>query len=218
MAEKPILFSGPMVRAILDGRKTQTRRVVKHDPFFGKPDRGNAFVDGGPQSPYLHNPQDGGEYGDETVQRVYPAYQVGDTLWVRETWAEFDKPPKVEYRADCDHYEYGLATIRRDDLAVPRVIDRWRPSIFMPRWASRIALEVTDVRCQRLQEISEEDAVAEGCSGHDGEGPYISAFGGRRIINNFAALWDTLNAKRGYGWDSNPWVWAYTFKVLEVRR
>lgn len=220
MKEKPILFSSAMVRAILEGRKTQTRRVVKllSDP----PTRSGIIYDH--LSTGCWHVQRGAVWADEdgNCYDCKPAartpYQPGDTLWVRETWAEFDKHPKVEYRADCDHYEYGLATIRRDDLAVPRVIDRWRPSIFMPRWASRITLEVTDVRCQRVQEISEEDAVAEGCSGHDGEGPYISAFGGRRIINNFAALWDTLNAKRGYGWDSNPWVWAYTFKVLEVRR
>jgi hypothetical protein len=166
MKEKPILFSSAMVRAILEGRKTQTRRVVRLEPGgngYGMLCRAGRYIEVGAYGP-TWIPIGGGprELCPRDVWMQYAAYQPGDTLWVRETWAEFDKPPKVEYRADCDHYEYGLATIRRDDLAVPRVIDRWRPSIFMPRWASRITLEVTDVRVQRVQEISEDDAVAEG--------------------------------------------------------
>lgn len=154
--ERPILFSGPMVKAILAGKKTQTRRLVKA-PRGSEPS--HAGVDFG-----------------------CPYGQLFDRLWVRESWqcnhADQDRS-KVNYRADG-----------RDRLL-------WTPSIHMPRWASRITLEVTDVRVQRLQDISEEDAKAEGAEGREA----------------FASLWDAINGNRA-SWASNPWTWAIGFRVL----
>jgi hypothetical protein len=137
-------------------------------------------------------------------------YEVGQQLWVRETWADTfkqqwhdnngicapDKLTEVAYRATQEF------PIRVDDEWLVDSSDmKWRPSIFMPRWASRITLEITDVRVQRIQEISEEDVHEEGIP-YNNEVP----------IESFEAGWDHLNARRGYSWESNPWVWAISFK------
>jgi hypothetical protein len=124
---------------------------------------------------------------------------------VREAWAPNDPPSGYIYKADDAS---GHAS---------RIFGvKWRPSIFMPRSVSRLTLELTDVRVQRLQEISEEDARAEGCQNNhtakwpSGDPGFIHDVHRR----NFARLWDEINAKRGYPWESNPWVWALTFKVV----
>lgn len=176
--ERPILFSGPMVRAILAGTKTQTRRVVKVEP--GKLDVGE-----NPACPY--------------------GVPGGSRLWVRETWyddnATRDAEPIPTSHDDFIHYRAdGEAHDQFEELDG---FLRWRPSIFMPRWASRITLEVTEVRVERLQEITEADAWAEGIAAHV-----------VRPIHDYAALWDSLNAKRGFGWDTNPWVWVVSFRRL----
>ena len=172
--ERPILFSAPMVRAILDGSKTQTRRVAKE--FNGMPN-----LDGILRR-YPH--QNGCPYG-----------KPGDRLWVRETWAhERDgtgcpDDTGILYRATdpgWDDEETGL---------------RWRPSIYMPRRASRILLEITDVRVQRLQEIGDEDARAEGCE------PFAYP------RDRFQGLWDTIHGSGA--WHANPWVWAITFRRIQ---
>lgn len=140
MKERPILFSGPMVRAILDGRKKMTRRVVKYPPF---------------------DSCDEGILSEWAIGNIACPYgQKGDRLWVRETW----KPINHAQRTDETYVRYaadeGLLAIKHEmKMDVPT---KWRPSIFMPRWASRIRLEVTDVRVERLNDISEEDAIAEG--------------------------------------------------------
>lgn len=195
--ERPILFSGPMVRAILDGRKTQTRRVVKplidsdrlnaeqwpaHSPFVG--------VDG------IWRWKNGKVSWSDNDRRC-PFGDPGDRLWVRETWRRHPDQPggTVWYRAD---------PMVEDCVARSTPGWKWTTSIFMPRWASRITLEITEVRVQRLQEISEEDALAEGV---------------RSQIKHSAAfsdLWDSINATRGHGWETNPWVWALTFKRVDV--
>lgn len=196
--ERPIIFSGPMVRAIRDGRKTQTRRIIKPHP-----------VDVVTFLTRDNSPT--GEYGlcfhpRVVSKRMQCPYGVpGDRLWVRETWA---------YRYNDDgapvsptQYLYA-ATDSWDGRRVP--------SIHMPRCASRVLLEITDVRAQRVQEISEEDAIAEGvsCAG----GIWFGAGEPREAPRAaFAALWDSINAKRGFGWVVNPWVWAISFKVVEVR-
>ena len=181
--ERPILFSGPMVRAILEGRKTQTRRVVKFDPCPSSyamvshyDGLGNVVLTDGS---YLRCP-----YG-----------QPGDRLWVRETWAhrrwmlgDASPDPTTVYRADSD------------DL---RGCDRWRPSIHMPRWASRITLEVVSVRVERLQDISEEDAMAEGVA-------LAENYRGR--LAHFAGLWEQINDLGS--WNANPWVWVVEFRKL----
>ena len=171
MKEYPIIFSGPMVRAILDGRKTQTRRVIKPQP------KGEFCRYG------FHMPTQA-IWTDLTVVSC-PYGQPGDLLWVRETFAAAGDQSWVEYRADCDS----------------KVI-RWRPSIHMPRSASRLTLRITDVRVQRVQEISEEDARAEGTTGLAG------------AMTGFPYLWESINAKRGYGWNTNPWVWAISFERI----
>ena len=189
VSEHPILFGGPMVRAILDGLKTMTRRVVKpQPPENGLPVR---FWYGWPGV---------APSGEDNNVLVSP-YRRGGLLWVRETWAKVpwhgvEDSCKYLYRADDPpSYEWD-----------PERGDRWSPSIFMPREASRITLRVTDVRVERLQDITEEDAVREGVQAI----PEAPASLTDRTA--FARLWDSLNAKRGHGWDVNPWVWVIAFE------
>lgn len=183
MTDRPILFSGPMVRAILEGRKTQTRRLISTKPrgHLG----GVNLFDGTWTDDYVLDP------GNVEWRQQIVRYAVGDRLWVRETWSE-----RLE----------GEAAIYRADAELPIV---WRPSIFMPRWASRLTLTVTDVRVQRLQEISRDDVIAEGITEREGE-PIAAVVAGWH--EPYAALWDSLNAKRA-PWASNPWVVAVTFTV-----
>lgn len=167
---KPILFSTAMVQAILDNRKSMTRRVSKTMPY----------------------------------PNIKPPYQPGDILWVRETWAvPYNPTTGYAYRASCHDDALDLF--------------KWRPSIFMPRSAARIWLKVTDIRVERLRAITPHDAWLEGC----------------RIGNSFAwedhlpdlqqmcrdiafvSLWDSINKKRGHGWDTNPWVWVISFERID---
>ena len=211
MAEKPIIYSGWSVRAILENRKRQTRRVVKllSDPPERNGDRYDRLSTGCwhvPDGAVWEN-EDGQHYDCKPAARC--PYPVGTRLWVRETWAtRSDLGKHVEYRAS--HQEPA----ERPFAHIYDEKTRWRSPMFMPRWASRITLEVTDVRVQRVQEISAADAVAEGVMATEFWTPDLV----RPCRAAFRKLWDSLNAKRGFGWDSNPWVWAYTFKVLEVRR
>lgn len=212
MTDKPILFSGPMVRALLEGRKTQTRRVLTPQPDKGK----TAFVQlarDGRNYAVVHSSH---SYGDQVMAE--PVIAVGYRLWVREAWhtsqAYEDLPPRnmggeepVLYAADDRLRTNGWSSA---DWRQGRL----RVGIHMPRWASRLTLIVTDVRVQRVQEISEGDVYAEGAM----ERPSGPRFGSDvtardNAHRHFRALWDTLNARRGFGWDVNPWVAAYTFTV-----
>lgn len=207
--EKPILFSGPMVRAILQGSKSQTRRVINPQPTHFHKFGGHALV------PCKSKPEGTPPptCGDEIECRY--GY-VGGRLWVRETWAHLadlrTRDPgtaalasRCFYRAD---YPTGL---NHDDNPAEDL--KWRPSIFMPRNLSRLSLEITDVRVERLQEITGRDAFKEGCNArmadgqlaHAGDHPSYS-------ISEFHQGWNKLNAKRGYSWESNPWVWVISFK------
>lgn len=193
---KPIIFSTPMVQAILAGRKTMTRRVMKKPPCK----EADRFIKIGIFAHYKPTARFGNEKANAVCDRDIP-YAVGDTLWVRETWCEF---PKGVY-----HYMADSGAVRDEHFHQLTDI-KWRPSIFMPHEAARIFLRVTDVRAERLLDISEDDAIAEGCRGTTLDGvPFISARG------SFHALWDNLNAKRGYGWDTNPWVWVISFERSE---
>lgn len=217
MKERPILFSGAMIRAILDGTKSQTRRVVKPQPDPSEYDGMYMWSPPGsdPSGPVKY------AWGAVTHQRLptCPYGQPGDRLWVRETWALV---PDTAYRGSegvqqaINPYIKGEAAIYRADWDRSGPGTRWRPSIHMPRWASRITLEITDVRVQRVQEISEADAQREGWnwSNHDLTQAYdpVSMDTARRW---FGDLWDSINAKRGYDWASNPWVWALTFKRVQ---
>lgn len=185
MKEHPILFSGPMVRAILAGTKTQTRRVVKPQPVL-PPDIDPAILPAA------------WEAGEIDVRCPYGV--PGDRLYCRETWAPFDETAMRDRDPSMIFY-------RADDERQMETDGSWRPSIHMPRWASRITLEITDVRVERVREISEADAYAEGCN-DDGH-PYISPFGGRAVLNNYAALWNQINGARpGCAWADNPYVWC----------
>jgi hypothetical protein len=204
-------FSGPMVRAIREDRKTQTRRLIKPQPDrklkAGEGDPGFWFVES------YHSPAWKCPYG-----------KPGDRLWVRETWKAFLKaskhntggfkaydpsPSKVtsrlEFRADQNEEQ-----ARRD-------LTKWRPSIFMPRWASRITLEVTGVRVERLQEISEADAKAEGIEElSHGFRDYLKRDVQMDAVSSYESLWESINGAGS--WDANPWVWVIEFKRLEEAR
>lgn len=185
--ERPILFSEPMVKAILEGRKTQTRRVIKPQPER----LGEVVWDFGSEETCFIGDESAREYLLYNARNPYGwAYHDGtaDRLWVRETWRHYKLENRTSYRADGEEDVTPLLT--------------WRPSIHMPRWASRITLEITDVRVERVQEISLGDIRAEGLDPL----PVVNPRG------DFADLWDSINLKRGYGWDQNPWVWVICFK------
>lgn len=207
MTDRPILFSGPMVRAIIEERKTQTRRVLRIPEGFSF---SGTVVDNIGKIHVVFESQ----YHDTGTGRLAP-YQVGDRLWVREAFADSGCSWPPHYMADGP-----LPSIsERHDAGLLKV----HPSIHMPRRASRLTLGVTAVRVQRLQDISEDDAKAEGIERlRSGRGYYDPTvpkaavrFGGyfRTAVNAFGALWDAINGKRpGCAWDDNPWVMAITFK------
>lgn len=202
ITEKPVLFSGEMVRAILRGNKTQTRRVMKPQPNDGwwpaSYGEVHKLVDGLPDPDKVIG---WGPCDDEGLEAYASKYgRPGDRLWVRETFDEGIGHGHVIYRATCD-----------DTHA--RNVEKWRPSIFMPRWASRLTLEVTEVRVERVQDISEDDILAEGIQNPIGDLPgFVSPVYYREC---FERLWDSINAKRGHPWESNPWVWVVEFKRIK---
>jgi hypothetical protein len=212
MKERPILFSGPMVKAILEGRKTQTRRVIKNldgiwrlvETNYSRDEPNKALI------------QD--EYGDYNDMPC-PYGKVRDHLWVKETygvaWNEgafID--PSINYRAT--HERFPIVKDETMDLwkkfyLKPRKKvwkpEKWKSSRFMPRWASRINLEITGIRVERVQDISEEDALK------DGGWNYNSCPVHKSPVAAFAMLWDSINWKK-YPWASNPYVWCIEFKKI----
>ena len=237
MKERPILFNAPMVRAILEGRKTMTRRVVKpqieefkqHTPDKHSPKHPKPYLDaycGEPKtsanprgvSPNWHWWTRDNRPGECVAKCHYG--QPGDRLWVRETWGLMCHHDPSDWCAGSIRgvpeselvEQYSIEHAANWNL--PSESAYWRPSIFMPRWASRITLEVADVRVQRVQDITEEDAKAEGVDGGGPVGHIPTCLEMGRHRYQFCHLWDSINSKRGFGWDSNPWVWAITFKQL----
>lgn len=201
MKERPIIFTSESVRAILDGRKTQTRRIVKHIPMLGEPLAWCAAAKA--QEPgWVHI------VGDH--RRFCPYGQPGDRLWVREAF--FDH--SFDGEKDVTMIEYRASEWERDGDG-----GGWSPSIHMPRWASRIVLEITGVRVERLQEITEIDAQAEGVLEMDGQLNDLALVRRAKAIGEcvedgrvwFAELWDSINGKRA-SWESNPWVWVIEFR------
>lgn len=194
MEEKPILFSGEMVNAILDGRKTQTRRALKKQPIDILPMKvPNMWVTLETRDPN-HGKIIGCRYG-----------RTGDRLWVREAWR--DGRAGIVYKAD-------IPTELQKDFS-------WKPSIHMKRAASRIALQIVNLRAERLQAISAADVIAEGIK-KSADGDYwlapldgVPDYPWLHPVPAYASLWNELNAKRGYGWDVNPWVWVIEFKVVQ---
>ena len=204
---RPILFSGPMVRAILDGRKTQTRRIVK-----AKDSDSSRCI----TLPMLMKNvnewrlQDGRWFGidgyDTLVFCDCPYGHVGDRLWVRENWRECGSGQRQDGKIPSTPVPVVYAA--DDDAEGP-----WRPSIFMPRWASRITLELVSIRIERLREISHEDATAEGIE-RSGKG--WKDYGGNTQqwmspATSFQTLWMSINGHEN--WSANPWVWVVGFKV-----
>lgn len=208
---KPILFSTPMVKAILEGRKSQTRRVVKPQPE-GLP----MYCYAGSHKANIGKWHHGGK-------RYTPPCHGDDILWVRETWyyemhmydpSEGDALHRYIYKASSPDYPVNVGVGQQG----------WRPSIHMPKEAARLWLTVKEVRVERLQDITEEDAEHEGVSGLDdacycnnGWSPtyYDPDSGGSPIFRDgFIALWDSINGKK-YPWESNPYVWAISFERRE---
>ena len=244
-AERPIIFSAEMVRAILSGRKTQTRRVIKPQPT----DAGLVWVE---SAEGFAAWVDEMLTLDEGRQRRCPYGKPGDRLWVRETWAQISNGPDcVDENGTCPcdgcHFEYKADTGANypgewdADMGADPAYPKWRPSIHMFRWASRINLRLKAVRVERVQEITPADTLLEGidlpiprnCDASpppDGYNQWPKAKqedwiqGMARTvymcrcadiddhIQAFRALWDSINAKRGFGWDANPWVWVLAFE------
>ena len=187
MTERPIIMTSESVRAILDGRKTMTRRVMKPQPVV-----------------VVHNPSINQDvykfkhhvwFSDEPAQAAYapcPYGVPGDRLWVREKF-KIGQGRSIVYFDTPSRWAEGMS---------------WKRSIFMPRWASRITLEVVNVRVERITDISDSDCYAEGIVSLQNDilgEPYYS----------FKDLWDSINAKRGYPWSSNPWVWVIEFRKVK---
>ncbi|WP_241301101.1 hypothetical protein [Burkholderia cenocepacia] len=208
MTERPILFSGPMVRAILEGRKTQTRRIVSPPNGYRWLDlNAGTMVNNGGHKKHI----------TDLPRRLGAS---GDRLWVRET-------------CRADELNSGLDGVRYPADGAFRAIDdasdaagRWVelyayrgqtgatvPAIHMPRWASRITLEITGVRAERLQSIEWDEAIAEGIRDPRRAARRVDPIDG--TVAQFRQLWDGLNAARGHGWDTNPWVWVVAFRRIE---
>ena len=228
MKERPILFSTEMVRALLDGRKTMTRRLVKPQPS---------------KDDYTLWTQNGGDKKDNGKHRwgkvlnnlleadkemfSCPYGQIGDILWVRETWADLrgmgfsidDFPRLVAYKADSK--DEGLEIAKEYGI-------KWKPSIFMPRSASRISLRITNIRVERLNDITEEDAIREGVEKNiepgqeskwepdygykDYTAKDLDGFPCFTAIDSFKSLWGSINGENS--WAENPWVWVIEFEVI----
>lgn len=207
MKETPLLFSGDMVRAERSGRKTQTRRIVKpcKDLNLGCPLAPNEIAGEINAGDYTNSPYGG----------------PGDRLWVRESWRvarqhdakkprdlNFDRGMTIMYDAGGSRAHDGTGRYVNDDNYPPSLPDwagKLRPSIFLPRVACRTVLEITSVRIDLLQDITDDDALKEGV---DRTNTSIPGYARER----FSRLWDSLNAARGFGWDTNPWVWRIEFK------
>jgi hypothetical protein len=213
MIEKPMLFSSPMVKAILAGTKTQTRRVIndansKCTAKISELDF-NTFIEDSLFEPYYLKIA---RTSDETTHRLFPRKQIGDLVWVRETVSYFRQAggslqrEKTKYKAD-EKWD-GNELIK------------WTPSIHMPKDAARIWLQITDLRVERLRHITEKDSIKEGVSRY----PKSPIYGYKNYLDNdgfcltakvsFQTLWEKINGKES--WDENPWVWKIEFKVVST--
>jgi hypothetical protein len=219
--ERPILFSAPMVRAILAGTKTQTRRIVKPQPEYDADERWPGWKWPSHQARSMLEISE--------IPSACPYGRRGDRLWVRETHAQFAvgnrsgvAPQCVAYRATCDE-DGGFDYVNNGDEIMRLKVTKWTPAIYMPRWASRITLEVTRVRVERLHDITEEDARMEGVT------PYVPGHGAatedelnaepglrspRMYRFGFEQVWCDINGSES--WDANPWVWVVEFKRMEA--
>lgn len=200
MKVKPMIFNTEMVQALLDGRKVQTRRPVKHQPFFSTSiisswvfPRNNADVKNGKSGLFYPNAK-------ESVLAL-SAYSVGDLIYVRETFRLLDSNDRCDCEYPCNHPRQGYPAYFSDDRDNER---KWKPSIHMPRWASRLTLKVTGVRVERVQDISDQDAVKEGVfTDNPLHANWASA--------EFSRIWHLIYPG---SWERNDWVWVIDFEVI----
>lgn len=211
MKERPIIFSTDMVRAILDDRKTQTRRVIK-----------GRFAERITNLAAKANDRKGFLKRVAELKGNCPYGKVGDLFWVKETWGSIDadhprckdgqKPKqgdRLVYRANpADDYQWGAGKPSQGSFC--RLSAR-----FMPKWAARLWLEITNIRVERVQEISLANLRKEGLPGHAYGIDYTPSLAKYVETEDFKTLWDSLNAKRGFGWDTNPYVWVIEFKRVK---
>lgn len=217
VVERPILFAREMVRAILNGRKTQTRRIFKRhqipssENFDGRfPEmRFSAIANNHPRWGFCAFGETEAKCAAQLIEYgACPFGSKGDRLWVRETWADlrgmgFDAP-----------VAYGADTLPGTDGDMARIAYgvKWRPSIHMPRWASRTTLEITDVRAERLQEMSNSDCLEEGIEAGSPTYPHLESCP-RNVREQFQYLWESINGDSS--WHQNPWVWVIEFKRIK---
>lgn len=196
---KPILFNTDMVRAMLDGRKTVTRQAVKPQP------QGYFEVNDNPL--YIYDMSFGNG-------RIYPPYQQDDIMYVKETWHKYKKrigKGKTCYMAEFYGYKASIANSEDSD-------QKWCPSIHMPKEATRIWLKVTDVSVERLQDITEDEAIAEGANWKNGKNVGWEEKMRRTAVERFAERWNSAIKKKDlpvYGWEANPWAWRIAFEWCE---
>lgn len=233
MKARPIIFSAAMVQALLAGRKTQTRRVIKNPinkiHWGGEPKK--LFADWALSYLKTFNEETGTVYFEvqsevddtTTCSTKCPFGGVGDLLWVREVWRvekalDCDKPSEIEPHMPVDYAADGTEQNRHWNWMHPAFAGKWRTPLFMPRWASRLTLEITGVRVERVQDISEADAIAEGCRGYRMDTGLEWADMERWVEpeEEYAQLWDSLHGKDpAHAWAANPWVWVLEFKRVE---
>jgi hypothetical protein len=210
MKESPILYTTENVKAILEGRKTQTRKVIKPQPYM--------TVDMGKE--HLAWIISGFRTAEE-ISRYCPYGQAVDHLWVRETWMA---EKQYDHLKPSDIPQGSMIWFKTDNLTTHIYVGKNRPSIFMPRWVSRITLEITEVRVERVQQISQEDAVEEGVIFMGGiadnyeDAPWCASLKDQEPYKYpsaaYGRLWDSINGKK-YPWSTNPFVWCISFKVVE---
>ncbi|EPG4778512.1 hypothetical protein OQB83_001225 [Klebsiella pneumoniae] len=222
MKERGMIFNGEMVRAILDGRKTQTRRIMKVQPENSElglrrvVESKNGIDDG----KYFWSQSDATGLKSRSKPFACPFGTVGDRIWVREAFRVHSRATDVAtlvYKAS-ERNSWTEQT-HRVPVAVfnkPATPEKWTPSLHMPRWASRILLEITDVRVERLNSISQEDAKAEGMELTGWRPTYSDPDSGGEVwtpYDNFAQLWESIYGEES--WKANPWVWVIEFKRVE---
>ena len=234
MRERGIIFNAEMVRAVLEGRKTQTRRIMKVQPESNQLGLLRITASTKRSDIGKYHWAESNATGNHVRSKLFacPFGAVGDRLWVRETW-QGPLIPEAEFMNPNDFYSSAYCEYAADGGPEPEYVDMdddirrgWKPSIHMPRWASRITLEITGVRVERLQDISESDAVAEGIEPLPLE-PDMPQFyheyfpigikNGLRCnmsaASSFSGLWEAIYGKES--WQANPWVWVIEFKRVD---
>ncbi len=218
MEERPILYNTAMTRAVLEGRKTQTRRIMKPQPEH----RENENLPGSYGSFFHHWNLEHELFSVDNIIKYCPYGKPGDRLWVREThylygkWVKngLSKTGRQKFKFKALKKEAKYFNCPPDKIVTKKNETGWfkRPSIFMPKWALRITLEITDIRAERVRGITTNGIQAEGVKLNKGPG---GVFYAESAYNAFEELWNSINEKRGYSWESNPFVWVIEFKKIK---